>query len=67
MSQICSVSVRAVEGALAVEEVGKDAQEATVLRRELYFVSCSVVRIEVAGTCEDAERWGKGVWRGPET
>lgn len=50
-----------VVGLFAVDAVGMVAHDATVDRRESYFVDCAGVRVGGVGAVETSEGWRKGV------
>lgn len=50
-----------VVGLFAVDAVGIVAHDATVDRRESYFVDCAGVRVGGVGVVETSEGWRKGV------
>lgn len=50
-----------VVGLFAVDAVGMVAHDATVDKRESYFVDCAGVRVGGVGAVETSEGWRKGV------
>ncbi len=50
-----------VVGLFAVDAVGMVAHDATVDRRESYFMDCAGVRVGGVGAVETSEGWRKGV------
>lgn len=50
-----------VVGLFAVDAVGMVVHDATIDRRESYFVDCAGVRVSGVGVVETSEGWSKGV------
>lgn len=50
-----------VVGLFAVDAIGMVAHDATVDRRESYFVDCAGVRVGGVGVVETSEGWRRGV------
>lgn len=62
-SHICSASVSGEDEALVAEVLGREVHEETVLCKELYFVSCSVVSSGAVGMVVDLEGCANAVLR----